>query len=227
MPNISLLLVEDEIKTANALKKGLEEKDYNVKVAFDAEAALRLLEESTVDVVVTDVMMPRMTGIDFCRKVRENNRHVAIIMLSALGLTTDKLKGFQAGADDYIVKPFDFDELLARIKVAYNRTHFHKSEWLEYADLKLNVDSREVIRGSSVIGLTAKEYSLMEYLMRNNNRLIVKEEILKFVWGLEFDPKTNIVEVYINYLRNKVDKNFSVKLIHTKKGLGYILRSET
>ena len=224
-----LLVVEDEIKTANILQKGLKEKGYEVQIAYDGEQAFNLANSSSFDLIITDIIIPKISGLEFCRKLRENMNLTPIIMLTALGLTSDKIKGFDAGSDDYLVKPFDFDELLARIKVSINRTRNAtvKSKELIYSDLRLNIDTKEVHRGNQLISLTAKEYALLEFFILNKHRVISKEEISEKVWDLNFDTGTNIIEVYVSYLRNKIDKNFPVKLIHTKKGIGYIFRKES
>ena len=226
---MKLLVVEDEIKTANILQKGLKEKGYEVQIAYDGEKALRLTDTNTFDLIITDIIIPKISGLEFCRRLRENLNFTPVIMLTAMGLTSDKINGFDAGSDDYLVKPFDFDELLARIKVSINRTRNvpSVSKSLVYADLILNLDTKEIHRGGKMISLTAKEFALLEFFMLNKHRVISKEEISEKVWDLNFDTGTNIIEVYVSYLRNKIDKEFPVKLIHTKKGIGYIFREET
>jgi two-component system copper resistance phosphate regulon response regulator CusR len=224
---MKLLVVEDEIKTANSLKKGLEEKGYEVLVANEGATALALTSKIKFDLIVTDIVMPKLNGLEFCKKLRENNNNTPVIMLTALGLTADKVKGFDTGSDDYLVKPFDFEELLARIKVQLNRNNGREEiKALQYADVEINTITKEVFRDGNMISLTAKEYALLEYFMRNAERVISKEDIAEKVWDLNFDTGTNIIEVYISYLRNKIDKDFPVKLIHTKKGMGYLFREE-
>lgn len=225
---MKLLIVEDEYKTAMSLKKGLEEKGYTVDVVYDGEMALELCSKGIYDLIVTDIIIPKINGLDFCIKLRQSNIFTPIIMLTALALTSDKLKGFDAGTDDYLVKPFDFEELLARIKVLINRSQNiqHKKQDLEYSNLRIDLTTKEVFRGNVFINLTAKEFHLLEYFMSNKNKLISKEEIAENVWDINFDTGTNIIEVYVSYLRNKIDKNFEPKLIHTKKGMGYIFREE-
>lgn len=225
---MKLLVVEDEIKTANILQKGLKEKGYEVQIAYDGEKALKLTDANNFDLIITDIIIPKISGLEFCRKLRERMNFTPVIMLTAMGLTSDKIKGFDAGSDDYLVKPFDFEELLARIKVSINRTRNLpvSARQLVYADLKLNLDTKEIQRGNKMISLTAKEFALLEFFMLNKNRVISKEEIAEKVWDLNFDTGTNIVEVYVSYLRNKIDKDSEVKLIHTKKGIGYIFREE-
>jgi two-component system, OmpR family, copper resistance phosphate regulon response regulator CusR len=225
---MKLLVVEDEIKTANTLKKGLEENGYDVMTANDGEKAISLAAKNRFDVIITDVIIPKVNGLEFCRKLRVNKNYTPVIMLTALGLTSDKIKGFDSGTDDYLVKPFDFEELLARIKALINRTKKKAAPQniLRYADLRLNLETKEVHRNDSQIALTAKEYALLEYFMRNKHKVISKEDIAEKVWDINFDTGTNIIEVYVSYLRNKIDKDANVKLIHTKKGLGYIFRAD-
>ena len=225
---MKLLVVEDEIKTANTLKQGLEENGYEVIVANEGDAALAMATRNKFDLIVTDVVMPKLNGIDFCKKLRENQIDTPLIMLTALGMTADKIAGFEAGSDDYLVKPFDFAELLARIKVQLNRRYGKPAPEndLLYADLRINLVTKEVFRNAQLINLTAKEFGLLEFFMRNAGRVISKEEISEKVWDVNFDTGTNIIEVYVSYLRNKVDRDFTNKLIHTKKGMGYIFRSE-
>lgn len=223
---MKLLVVEDEIKTANSLKKGLEEKGYLVQLAHDGKIAYEKTKKEKYDLIIMDIIVPTLSGLELCKKIRENDNQTPIIMLTALGFTSDKIIGFESGADDYLAKPFDFEELLARIKVAINRTQnkISTESNLEFADLKINTDSKTVSRGKKIIDLTAKEYSLLEYLLRNRNKVISKEDIAEKVWNVNFDTGTNFIEVYVSYLRNKIDKGFDNKLIHTKKGMGYILK---
>lgn len=224
---MKLLVVEDEIKTANTLQRGLEENGFEVKIAYDGETALNLTAHNKFDVIITDVIIPKVNGLEFCRKLRENKNNTPIIMLTALGLTADKLRGFDSGSDDYLVKPFDFEELLARIKVQVNRNKptLGEEHLLHGPNLKMNLNTKEVYRDEACITLTAKEYALLEYFLRNPDRVISREEIAEKVWSLDFDTGTNIIEVYMSYLRNKIDKNYEPKLIHTKKGMGYIFRA--
>ena len=228
MTVIKLLVVEDEVKTAITLKKGLEEKGYEVHVANDGETAFELATKHRFDLIISDVVMPRLNGIDFCRKLRENQINTPLIMLTAMGMTEDKIRGFDAGSDDYMVKPFDFKELLVRIRVQLNRHYGKSAETSEllYADIRINLITKEVFRSSQLITLTAKEYALLEFFMRNAGRVISKEEIAEKVWDVNFDTGTNIIEVYVSYLRNRIDKDFITKVIHTKKGMGYIFREE-
>jgi two-component system copper resistance phosphate regulon response regulator CusR len=225
---MKILVVEDESKTATSLKKGLQENDYDVELAHDGEMALLLCERNKFDLIITDIIIPKINGYNLAIKLRQQNIVTPIIMLTAMGLTVDKLKGFDSGTDDYMVKPFDFDELLARIKVLINRSQnnpkFSKS--LEYSSLRIDLNTKEVYREGILINLTAKEFGLLEFFIKNIDRLITKEEIAEKVWDINFDTGTNIIEVYVSYLRNKIDKNFEPKLIHTKKGMGYIFRAD-
>lgn len=223
-----LLVIEDEVKTANTLRRGLEENGYEVLIAYDGEAGLALAGSNSFDLIITDIIMPKINGLEFTKSLRKINSHTPIIILTALGLTADKLKGYDAGGDDYMVKPFDFEELLAKIKVLINRTQNKPGNGnvLLYSNLKLELDTKEVFRNNTLIELTAKEYALLEFFMRNRNKVISKEDIAEKVWDLDFDTGTNIVEVYVSYLRNKIDKGFEPKLIHTKKGMGYMFREE-
>jgi two-component system, OmpR family, copper resistance phosphate regulon response regulator CusR len=225
---MKILVVEDEYKTAISLKKGLQENGYEVELAYDGEMALTLCERNKFDLIITDIIIPKTNGFNLVIKLRQENVNTPIIMLTALGLTVDKLKGFDSGTDDYMVKPFDFDELLARIKVLINRSQnnpkFSKS--LEYSTLRIDLNTKEVYREENLINLTAKEFGLLEFFIKNKHKLITKEEIAEKVWDINFDTGTNIIEVYVSYLRNKIDKNFEPKLIHTKKGMGYIFRAD-
>jgi two-component system, OmpR family, copper resistance phosphate regulon response regulator CusR len=223
-----LLVVEDEVKTADTLRQGLQEKGYSVMVARDGETAEDFVRTHNFDLIIMDVIIPRIGGLELCARLRESGYRMPVIMLTALGLTSDKIRGFDSGSDDYIVKPFDFEELVARIRVALSRggDRSRKENVIEQGGLCLNIDTKEVVREGKQLSLTAKEYALLEFLMKNHNKVLSKDEIAQKVWNLNFDTGTNVVEVYVSYLRNKVDKGFEKKLIHTRKGLGYIFREE-
>ena len=225
---MKLLVVEDEVKTADALAVGLMENGFDVTTAYDGEMALNVTKKIKFDLIITDIIMPKIDGIELCKRLRSTGNHTPVIIITALGLTANKVNGFNSGADDYIVKPFDFEELLARVKAMMNRVRKKASatNYLKCADLKLNLDTKEVYRGDRMLSLTAKEFALLEYFMKNRNRVISKEEIAQNVWDIHFDTGTNIVEVYVSYLRNKIDKDFEDKYLHTRKGLGYIFREE-
>jgi DNA-binding response OmpR family regulator len=207
---------------------GLSEAGYEVEAAFDGLMGLRLATSKTFDLIILDVILPAMNGFDVCRKIREKNVSVPILMLTALGTTDDKLDGFSAGADDYLVKPFEFMELLARIKALSKRSSagYMAGNSLTVADLELNLNKKTALRGNHTIELTAKEYTLLEFLMRNKGRVVSRSEIAEKVWEITFDTGTNVVDVYINLLRKKVDRDFDHKLIQTKIGLGYTIDSE-
>lgn len=225
---MKILLIEDEPKVVEFLKKGLEELGFEVYIAFDGQMGERLALKNTYDIILMDVIMPMINGYELCRRIREINQSVPIIMLTALGDTDDKLTGFDAGADDYLVKPFEFKELLARIKALTKRATgvFQTQNNLKVFDLVLDLDKKILTRESKTIDLTAKEFSLLELLMRNKGRVISRAEIAEKIWDITFDTGTNVVDVYINILRKKVDKDFENKLIHTKIGMGYYLDSK-
>jgi two-component system copper resistance phosphate regulon response regulator CusR len=221
-----ILVAEDEVKTALMIKQGLDENGYETDIAFDGEAALALYRQNNYHLIVTDIIMPKLTGLELCKIIRTEKNSPPIIMLTALGMTTDKISGFNAGTDDYLVKPFEFEELIARIKAIVKRTYGTQSptNQLTFADLVINLDSKEVTRAGNTISLTAKEFMLLLFLIKNKGRVISKADIAENVWDVNFDTGTNVVEVYVNYLRNKIDKNYPTKLIHTKIGMGYILK---
>jgi two-component system copper resistance phosphate regulon response regulator CusR len=222
---MKLLIVEDEPKVVDFLKKGLEEQGYEIEVAYDGQMGEKLALRNTYDVIIIDVVLPFINGYELCRRIRESNQQIPILMLTALGTTEDKVTGFDAGADDYLVKPFEFQELLARIKALTKRTSgiVQTSNLIKVADLVLDIDKKVAIRGDKKIELTAKEFALLEYLIRNKGRVVSRTDIAEKVWDITFDTGTNIVDVYINILRKKIDKDFEKKLIHTRIGLGYSL----
>jgi two-component system, OmpR family, copper resistance phosphate regulon response regulator CusR len=227
MDERKILLVEDEQKIADALKMGLTEDGYYVEAAYDGTIGWKLFQQHSYDLVVLDVNLPGINGYDLCKKIRNRNTHVPIIMLTALSSLNDKIEGYDSGADDYIIKPFEFKELLMKIRVLLKRTSHQNmpvGTILKVADLEMNLDRKEVKRGDTMINLTAKEFQLLEYLMRNKNRVVSRSDIAVNVWDIDFDTNTNVIDVYINYVRNKVDKKFNPKLIHTQVGMGYILK---
>lgn len=220
----SILLVEDEPKTASSIQQGLKESGYEVWHAGHGVEGMRLFREHEFHLIITDVVMPQQNGIQFCREVRTINDVIPILFLSALGLMNHKTEGYQVGGDDYLVKPFDFSELLLKVKALLRRNanmanHQPKRT---VGDLTVHIHSMEVFRNQERINLTAKEFSLLHYFLDNPGRVISKEEIAQKVWNIEFDTGTNFIEVYISYLRNKLEKNSSYKFIHTRKGLGYL-----
>ncbi len=222
---MKILVVEDEQKVATFIKSGLEEHHYEVDLAYDGQMGERLALGKTYHVVLLDVIIPSINGIELCKRIKSVKPSLPILMLTALGTTSDKVLGFDAGADDYLVKPFEFEELLARIRALTKRMSLtvEQSELLRVADLELDLNLKVARRGGKEIALTAKEFDLLEYFMRNARRVISKAELSEKVWGISFDTGTNVVEVYINILRKKIDKDFTVKLLHTRIGLGYFM----
>ena len=223
---LSILLVEDEKKIADVLKKGLAEQQFHVEVAYDGLIGKKLFETYSFNLVILDLNLPGMNGYELCKYIRNRNEKVPVIMLTALDTTDDKIEGFEAGADDYIVKPFDFKELLVRIKALLKRIYqqVQSSNILKVGDVVMNLDSKEVTRSGKGIVLTAKEFQLLEYLVRNKNRVVSRVDIALNVWDIDFDTKTNVIDVYVNFLRRKLDKDFPSKLIHTQVGMGYMLK---
>jgi len=229
MEEIRILIIEDEKKIADTLAKGLKELDFHVETAYDGKIGLRLFESGSFDLIITDINLPGINGYDLCKSIRSRNQHIPVIMLTALGAMDDKIEGFDAGADDYLVKPFEFKELLVRLRALLKRTmnqQLPAGNILKVAGLELNVDSKEVTRNGMLISLTAKEFQLLEYFMRNRNRVISRADIAEKVWDLDFDTKTNVIDVYVNFLRKKIDKDFDPKLIHTQVGMGYIMKEK-
>jgi DNA-binding response OmpR family regulator len=221
-----ILLVEDEHKIAQAIKRGLVQEKYAVDLEFDADSGLGAALNESYDIMIIDRMLPgSMEGIDICRKVREADIHTPILLLTAKDQTKDKVDGLNAGADDYLVKPFSFEELLARIRALMRRPAETTKTKLKVEDLTLDPASFEVQRSGKKLLLSAKEFALLEYMMRNPNRVITKDNIISHVWDFDADVLPNTVEVYIGYLRNKIDKPYSKKLLHTQRGFGYVLGS--
>jgi DNA-binding response OmpR family regulator len=229
MEEIKILLVEDEKKIADSLKKGLTEENYTVEVAYDGVAGRKLFETHHFDLVILDINLPGMSGFALCKKIRNRNPGIPVVMLTALSATDDKIEGFDAGADDYIVKPFDFKELLVRIKALLKRIYQNipMGNVLKVGDLIINLDSKEVSRGGNGISLTAKEFQLLEYLVRNRNKVVSRADIALNVWDIDFDTKTNVIDVYVNFLRKKLDNDYDKKIIHTQVGVGYVLKEAT
>jgi DNA-binding response OmpR family regulator len=227
MEELTILIVEDEQKIANTLKKGLTENGYQVDVAFDGLIGQRLFLANRYDLIILDINLPGINGYELCRIIRNKNQQVPVIMLTALSTMNDKLEGFDAGSDDYLIKPFEFKELLVRIRALLKRTQHQQlptGNILRINDLEMNLDTKEVKRNNHSISLTAKEFQLLEYMMRNKNRVVSRADIAVNVWDIDFDTKTNVIDVYVNYLRNKIDKQFPDKLIHTQIGMGYVLK---
>jgi two-component system copper resistance phosphate regulon response regulator CusR len=227
MEETKILIIEDEQKIADTLKVGLTENGYYVEVAYDGKIGERLFFAHDFNLVILDINLPGINGYELARIIRSHNTHVPIMMLTSLSTLNDKMEGYDAGTDDYLVKPFEFKELLVKIRVLLKRTmnqHIPVGNLLKAADLSMNLDSKEVKRGNDVINLTAKEFQLLEYLLRNKNKVVSRASIAVNVWDIDFDTNTNIIDVYISYLRNKIDKRYAHKLIQTHVGMGYILK---
>lgn len=223
-----ILLIEDEIKTIQSLRQGLEEQNWAVDTATDGHTGFQLASENTYDVIVSDIIMPGLGGLELCRRLRQLGKKTPFLMLSALGHTDDKVSGLEAGADDYLSKPFEFREFLARIKALARRpaSAFKPGNLLRFADLEQDLDAKTVRRAGKELSLTPREFALLEFFLRNPERVLSKTEIAEKVWDVDFDTGTNVIEVYVNYLRNKVDKGFDTKIIHTLFGQGYVLKNE-
>jgi len=222
---MKILIVEDERKLASFLKKGLIENNFKADVAHDGKNAEKLAGQNEYDLIILDIILPDINGLKLCEKFKQQNPRRPVLMLTALGTTEDKLSGFDAGADDYLVKPFEFRELLARIRALLKRflEIYESSNKIVVADLELDVEKKVARRGERVIELTAKEFLLLEYLMNNRGKVLSRNDIARKVWGGDFDVNTNVVDVYVNFLRKKIDKGFDKKLIHTRVGLGYVI----
>jgi two-component system, OmpR family, copper resistance phosphate regulon response regulator CusR len=226
--NKKILIIEDEIKVATFIKKGLQTQNFDAQIAETGSEAKYLFAQNAFDLVILDIGLPDMSGLEVCEYIRTKNSKIPILMLTALGSVADKLSGFEVGTDDYMVKPFDFMELLVRVKALLKRTAEAEqpSEKLQVADLELDLKEKVARREGKSIELTAKEFSLLEYMMINRGRVVSKVDIAEKVWDINFDTGTNFIEVYVNYLRNKVDKGYPNKLIHTIVGMGYMLKNK-
>jgi len=226
---MKILIIEDDQRVAELIQRGLNEFGYQTIVAYDGLMGKKLALQNNVDLIIMDIILPKINGLDLCREIRLQLPDLPIIMLTALGTTDDKVEGFDAGADDYLVKPFEIRELIARIKAIMKRKSSNRTSYgfiLRYADLQMNLHTKEVKRGNVEIKLTPKEFKLLEYMLLNPGRVLSRTEIAEKVWDTHFDTGTNFIDVYINYLRKKIDKEFSSKLIHTKPGMGFILKAE-
>lgn len=228
-----ILLVEDETHVASFIKKGLAEEGYDVSVAFDGNTGWEMFRNSQFDLVILDIMLPGKNGIEVCSLIRQVNTAVPVLFLTALGTSENIVLGLNSGADDYIVKPFKFIEFLARIKTLLRRTESLTNEQpvlnsntYSFSDLTVDDNAKEVTRNGVEITLTSTEYRLLMYFLQNKNIVLSRMDILENVWGLNFNLGTNVVDVYVNYLRKKIDQNFEHKLIHTVIGMGYILKEK-
>jgi DNA-binding response OmpR family regulator len=227
MEERNILIVEDEVRIADTLRIGLTENGFDVEVAYDGRLGYKLFQSRPFNLVVLDINLPIHSGYELCKMIRAENDDIPIIMLTALSGLEDKIEGYDAGADDYVIKPFEFRELLMKIRVLFRRSGNERvpvGNVLKAGDLQMNLDTKEVRREGQVINLTAKEFQLLEFLVRNKNRVVSRADIAVNVWEIDFDTNTNIIDVYINYVRNKVDKPFERKLIQTLVGMGYILK---
>jgi heavy metal response regulator len=222
---VRILIVEDQKKTAQFIRKGLVEQGYAADIVSHGQEAETQAKVHDYDLIILDVMLPGQDGMQICQNLRRLKVHVPILMLTALSSTEDKVKGLDSGADDYLGKPFDFTELLARIRALIRRHHGAKPK-LKVADLELDTSSRKAFRGEEEIVLTTKEFSLLEYLMQHAGKVVTRTAISEHVWDIHFDNESNVIDVYINFLRKKIDQGHKTKLLHTVVGAGYILKEE-
>jgi two-component system copper resistance phosphate regulon response regulator CusR len=229
MTNISILLVEDERKIAETLKKGLEEQHYQVTLAYDGIIGQKLFDHNSYDLIMVDINLPGINGYELLKYIRAVNQQVPVLMLTAMSSIDDKIEGFNNGADDYIVKPFDFAELVVRIRALLKRAQpqSYIGKNIRVSDLIINLDSKEVSRAGNSIQLTAKEFQLLEYMIKNKNRVVSRADIALNVWDIDFDTGTNVIDVYVNFLRKKIDRDYEQKLIHTQVGMGYVLKENS
>ena len=224
-----ILIIEDERKIADTLKIGLSEYGYYAEVAYDGIIGKRLLLTKIYDLIILDINLPGVNGYELCKMVRLHNAALPVIMLTSMSTLNDKIEGYNVGADDYLVKPFEFRELIMKIRALLKRTlseNLPMGNMLRANGLEMNLDNKEVIRDGQKINLTAKEFQLLEYFLRNKNRVLSRADIAVNVWEIDFQSNTNVIDVYVNYLRNKIDKKFSEKLIQTHVGMGYILKEK-
>lgn len=222
---MKILLVEDDLKVASFIKKGLTENNMLVDLATDGEIGEVLAADNDYNLIILDILLPKLNGIELCKKIRQKDTKTPILLLTALGTTDDKVTGLNAGADDYLVKPFEFRELLARIYALTRRSFdLSSNQLLSIADLEVNLSSKMVVRAGKEIHLTAREFNLLVYLLRNKGNVISRSEIEEKIWGTIFERESNVVDVYINFLRKKIDKEFEPKLIHTLIGMGYVIK---
>lgn len=226
-----IILIEDESSVVSFIKKGLQELEYDISVAFDGATGIRLVDENAYDMVILDIMLPDINGLEVCKEIRKKNKTIPILFLTALGSSENIVLGLENGGDDYLVKPFKFIELVARIKSLLRRSGHHISDTesndmdiYQFGDLSVNDYTKKVVRGEQEISLTSTEYKLLLYFLNNPEKVISRAEILEAVWGVNYDLGTNVVDVYVNYLRKKLDNHEDEKLIHTVIGMGYVLK---
>ncbi|MFT3827632.1 MAG: response regulator transcription factor [Chitinophagaceae bacterium] len=223
---IRILIIEDEKKIADAIRRGLQASSFEAEVAYDGTMGWKMFQRSQYNLVILDINLPGITGYKLCQQIKLVNRSLPVLMLTSMSSLEDKLDGFTAGADDYVIKPFDFRELLLRVRALLKRIHSTVAEGnrLSAADLVMNLHTKEITRNGIPIYVTAKEFQLLEYFLRNKNRVVSRADIALHVWGINFEDKSNIIDVYVTYLRKKIDKNFEHQLIQTHIGLGYVLK---
>ena len=219
-----LLVVEDEKKLNDLITKKLEKEYYGVDSCFDGEEAVRYVEGTEYDAIILDIMLPKLDGFEVIKRIREKKNKVPILLLTARDNIDDKVKGLDYGADDYLVKPFIFEELMARIRVLLRRNSGNADNIITIANLKVDLDAKTVFRDDVLIKLSGREYSILEYLIRNKGKILPRERIEDHIWNYEYEGGTNVIDVYIRYLRKKIDDGYTPKLIHTVRGLGYVLR---
>lgn len=224
---MTILVVEDEIKITRFIKKGLEMEHYTVEVAYDGKEALEKAEINTYDLIILDIMLPKLDGIEVCKKIRESKIETPIIMLTAKDTVEDRIRGLDVGADDYLVKPFSFGELVARIRALLRREKTVKATRLQVGDLILDPATHEVFRGDKEIQLSSKEYRLLDYMMRRPSYVCTRTMIGEHIWGYNFTDDSNVIDVYISYLRKKIDSGFKNRLIHTIRDVGYKIQDKT
>lgn len=225
-----ILIIEDEKKVAAFIQKGLEEHNFKVDLAYDGLSGKEMAIKEHYDLIILDIKLPLMDGFEVCHAIRKTNNQVPILMLTALGSLEDKVKGFDYGADDYLLKPFEFEELLVRIRALLKRTVQRSNKepetTIQIADLVIDRNAKTATRAGKKVELTAKEYALLEYLALNEGKVVSRLELTEKIWGIDFDTGTNVVDVYINFLRKKIDTGFPKRLIHTRVGMGYILKAD-
>jgi heavy metal response regulator len=224
LKKMRILVIEDEKKVANFIKKGLEEEHYAVDNAYDGESGLYMSEVNEYDLIILDLMIPKIDGLEVLKRIRKNRNNVPVLVLTARDTVEDIVRGLDSGCDDYLTKPFEFLEFLARIRALLRREKIDKEPILKIADLTLSLVTHKVMRREKEIELTGKEYALLEYFMRNPDKVLTRTMISEHVWDYHFDSMTNVVDVYVNYLRKKIDKGIEPKLIHTIRGVGYIMK---
>jgi heavy metal response regulator len=224
--NMRILVVEDEKKVASFIKRGLEEEGFSVDLAYDGEEGLYMGETNPYDLILMDVMLPKMDGLAVVKELRKKEITSPVLCLTAKDKVEDIVAGLDSGSDDYLTKPFAFAELLARVRALSRRGAKDRGAEIQFADLRLDPVAHKVWRGDKEIDLTAKEYGLLEYFMRNPNQILTRTMIAEHVWDYTFDSFTNIIDVYVNYLRKKVDRDYDKKLIHTVRGVGYVLKED-